>query len=450
MDSRSLDFAQEIRQITDGRGVDIVLNSLSGQFIDAGLDSLAPGGRFIEMGVADLRTQTSRNGLHPDVTYIPFNLAPALESGDSFVRETLTAIFDQFRSGTLQPLPIETFPLEKAQDAFRYMAQARHIGRVVLCPAAGCQRPTIRSDGAYLVTGGLAGIGLAVAEWLSQRGAAKVILLGRSVPGAAAIEAVERMRAAGTLVSICQGDVSKEADVSSALKTAEQFPLRGIFHCAGVLDDGALLQQSWERFERVLSPKLEGACHLHRLTANHGSRPFRSVFVRSFNLRRGRTSESRSRQCLPRCDGAIPASPRTAGAECELGAVERDWSRSATSRGREEIEDGDSRHLHARWAASARNADGRWPRSGNRRADRMETILRKQTESQGDARRPLLRELRTLHASENHDCNRTEEKESVLAAATGIGCFSPADAFPDGSDWRTSQGHPGIGGDTGN
>ncbi|MDR5730316.1 MAG: SDR family NAD(P)-dependent oxidoreductase [Terriglobia bacterium] len=267
MDSRSIEFAREIREITHGRGVDIVLNSLSGQFIDAGLEILAPGGRFIEMGVADLRSQESVAKVRPDVTYTPFNLAPALESGDSFVRETLTAIFDQFESGTLRPLPQKVFPLEEAQDAFRYMAQARHIGRIVLCPALDHNRAGIRRDAAYLVTGGLAGIGLAVAEWLSQRGAGQVIVLGRSAPSADAAKVFDRMRSAGTGVSICQGDVSKEADVATALHYADKFPLLGVFHCAGVLDDGALLQQDWDRFERVLSPKLEGVCHLHHLTA---------------------------------------------------------------------------------------------------------------------------------------------------------------------------------------
>src|SRR5665213_1345299 len=103
------------------------------------------------------------------------------------------------------------------------MAQARHIGRVVLCPDQGHDRPGIRPDGAYLVTGGLNGIGLAVAEWLSQRGAGQVILLGRSAPGAGALEVLDRMRAAGTSVSICQGDVSKETDVAAALGTADPF-----------------------------------------------------------------------------------------------------------------------------------------------------------------------------------------------------------------------------------
>ena len=268
MDSRSLEFVREIPEITDGQGVDVVLNSLVGQFIDAGIETLADGGRFVELGVADLRSTESVASLRPDVAYLPFNLAQALEPGEGFVREILTAIFDEFESGALQPLPREIFSMEKARDAFRYMAQARHIGRVVLCPAQETERDSIRKDGAYLVTGGLSGIGLAVAEWLGQRGAGQVIVMGRSLPTTDAANVFDRMRNAGTVVSVWQGDVSKEADVIAALVCADGFPLRGVFHCAGVLDDGALLLQDWQRFQRVLSPKLEGTCNLHRLTAN--------------------------------------------------------------------------------------------------------------------------------------------------------------------------------------
>ncbi len=222
------------------------------------------GGRFIEMGVADIRSAESVAAVRPDIAYRPFNLAPALEAGESFVGEILSVLLDQFRSGALKPLPREVFSMEKARDAFRYMAQARHIGRVIICTASA--HHGIRSDGAYLVTGGLSGLGLTVAEWLAKQGAAQIIVMGRSGASAEAAEILARMRDAGATVSVCRGDVAKEQDVRDALNEAKSFPLRGIFHCAGVFDDGAVLQQDWERFGRVLSPKILGAVNLHRLT----------------------------------------------------------------------------------------------------------------------------------------------------------------------------------------
>ncbi len=268
MDSRSLDFVGGIREITNGQGVEIVLNSLAGPFIDAGMEILASCGRFVELGVADIRSAESVASLRPDITYQPFNLAPALEAGDRFVGEILKAVFEKFQTGDFNPLPRKTFSLENARDAFRYMAQARHIGRVVICPAEMAGRVGIRSDGAYLVTGGLSGVGLTVAEWLAESGAAQVIVMGRRSADDEATKVFSRMREAGAIVSVCRGDVTKKADVQAALAHAENISLRGVFHCAGVLDDGALLHQDWNRFERVLSPKLVGACNLHRLTAN--------------------------------------------------------------------------------------------------------------------------------------------------------------------------------------
>jgi NADPH:quinone reductase-like Zn-dependent oxidoreductase/acyl carrier protein len=268
MDSRSLDFAREIREVTEGQGVDVVLNSLVGPFIDAGLEILSPRGRFVELGVADIRSAESVARLRPDITYHPFNLAPALEARDSFIHEILTTIIEQFQSGVLRPLPQEIFSMEKARDAFRYMAQARHIGRVVICPSKDAGNNSLRKDGAYLVAGGLSGVGLAVVQWLARRGVAQVIVMGRRPATDEAMEIFNSMRDAGVIVSLSQGDVTKEADVQSALDHAKSFPLRGVFHCAAVLDDGVLLQQDWSRFQRVLSPKLEGAYNLHRLTAD--------------------------------------------------------------------------------------------------------------------------------------------------------------------------------------
>jgi myxalamid-type polyketide synthase MxaB len=264
-DSRSLEFAHELRTAT-GKGVDVVLNSLTGAFIDAGIELLAPGGRFVELGVADLRSSASAKAIRPDVSYHAVQLAGEIEAASDLVHDIIAGLVEQFASGALQPLPRELFPLEQVHDAFRYMAQARHIGRVIVCPERETRSAEIRSDGAYLVTGGTSGLGLKVAEWLSARGAGEVIAMGRSLPSAEAAALFEAMRMQGTVVTVCQGDVSQSADVQRALRS--QLPMRGIFHCAGIVDDGVLLQQNRERFQRVLAPKIGGACHLHRLTHN--------------------------------------------------------------------------------------------------------------------------------------------------------------------------------------
>ncbi len=261
MNSRSAEFANEVRTATQGRGVDVVLNSLVGPLIDAGFAALAPGGRFLELGVADLRSEEWVRSTRPDVSYFPIDLSDSPE----IIARVLSDLMEQFRKGILQPLPHAVFAMEEAQDAFRWMAQARHIGKVILAPSRR-EPVAIRKDGAYLVTGGLSGLGLQVAQWLAERGAGEVTVMGRSAPSQEALEIFDGMRAAGTAVTVRRGDVSQESDVVAAIETA--LPLRGVFHCAGILEDATLAGQDWGGFERVLAGKAEGARHLDRLTRN--------------------------------------------------------------------------------------------------------------------------------------------------------------------------------------
>ena len=127
----------------------------------------------------------------------------------------------------------------------------------------------MREDATYLVTGGLGGLGLAVARWLVERGARSLVLAGRSEPSPAAREVVAGLEAEGARVVAFQGDVGSAADTERLLGmiAREMPPLRGIVHAAGVLDDGVLLQQSWPRFQTVMRPKVQGAWNLHAQTA---------------------------------------------------------------------------------------------------------------------------------------------------------------------------------------
>nr|AQW44888.1 polyketide synthase [Corallococcus coralloides] len=127
--------------------------------------------------------------------------------------------------------------------------------------------PRLRPDASYLLTGGLGGLGLALARGMVDRGARHLVLIGRGAPRAEALEAIRAMEAAGAKVVVQQADVSKREDVRRALDAAAALaPVRGVVHAAGVLDDGVLLQQDWERFARVLAPKVDGAWNLHELT----------------------------------------------------------------------------------------------------------------------------------------------------------------------------------------
>lgn len=275
--SRSLDFARAIMEQTGGQGVDIVLNSLAGDFIPASVSVLAEDGCFLEIGKKEIWTQEQFSAAKPHADYRVIDLATLMANDPDAVQELFFDVLGQLADGKITPLPLHTFPLEKISEAFRFMSQARHIGKIVLTQgdeAAHRRRPRstiLRPDaeGTYLITGGLSGLGLLVAQRMVASGARSLVLVGRSDPGPAVQTALEEMQAAGAEVRVARCDISQPQQVRALLDDirASMPPLRGVIHSAGVLDDGALLRQSWERFETVLAPKVDGAWLLHTLTA---------------------------------------------------------------------------------------------------------------------------------------------------------------------------------------
>jgi len=264
MNSRTLDFADEIRRITDGEGVDIVLNSLADDFIEKSFAVLGENGRFLEIGKRGIWTAAQVAAFNPTLAYFAYDLADVARDEPHLIGEMFTVLKAQFEAGVLRPLPLRTFPISRAVDAFRFMSQARHVGKLVLTQQ---EAPLVRADGAYLVTGGLGGLGLAVAAGLVERGARHLLLVGRSAPRAAAQAQIDQMRANGANVVVVQADIAQTNDVQRLLdRAAEMGPLRGIVHAAGVLADGRLPNQSWRQYETVMAAKVWGSEHLHRLT----------------------------------------------------------------------------------------------------------------------------------------------------------------------------------------
>lgn len=278
MDSRTLDFVDEVKVATNGRGVDIVLNSLTGDAIVKGLEILAPYGRFLELGKRDIY-DNHRLGLLPfrkSISYTAIDLAGMITDKPKLYAEVFHAVAAQFDAKTLDPLPLRIFSASRAEDALRLMAQARQIGKIAIemrDPAARLANAhestttRVRADASYLVTGGLGGLGLKVAAWLVERGARHLILVSRSMPTPEAQNAIATMRNAGAEVRTLQADVSRADSVAAVCEMiAPNVPLRGIVHAAGVLEDHSLLELSRPHFDRVFAPKVLGTWHLHEQT----------------------------------------------------------------------------------------------------------------------------------------------------------------------------------------
>lgn len=265
--SRTGDFAREISAITGGKGVDLVLNSLAGDLIAAGFEVLGEGGRFLEIGKNDLWTHAQAAALGRRIQYFIVDLAEEIHSHPALVRRELGEIRDLLQSGALPLLPVHEFDFADARSAFLLMAQARHIGKIALRHATSLH---FRAHATYLITGGLGAIGLHAARWMAARGARHLLLVSRSPASAQAMEAIEALRHAGTHVEVRAADVSSRQQLDSLLSETDRDlpPLAGVFHAAGVVDDGVIAQQDSERFARVMAPKVAGAWNLHECTAD--------------------------------------------------------------------------------------------------------------------------------------------------------------------------------------
>ncbi|MCP3771612.1 SDR family NAD(P)-dependent oxidoreductase, partial [Streptomyces sp. MAR25Y5] len=258
--SRDLGFEAAFAERTAGRGVDVVLNALAAEFIDASARLLAPGGRFVEMGKADLRDPDSFGDRH----YRSFDLG---EAGPDRLQEMLLEVLELFRTGGLTLLPARTWDVRQAAEVFRYVGAGRHVGKNVLTlPRA------LDPDGTVLITGGTGVLGQRLARHLVEhRGVRHLVLVSRRGPAApGARELAERLGALGARVRVAACDVTDREALAALLATLpSRHPLTGVVHAAGTADDGVLDALTPERITGVLRPKARAALALHELTAGH-------------------------------------------------------------------------------------------------------------------------------------------------------------------------------------
>ncbi len=275
-DSRSTEFAELIRRDTDGYGVDIVLNSLPGAAQRAGLELLAFGGRFIEIGKRDIYGDT-RLGLFPfrrNLSMYAVDLALLTHSHPETVQRLLTTVYQRTADGTL-PVPHTThYPIGDAAAAVRLVGGAGHSGKVVLdIPREGRsvavvppeQARVFRPDGAYIITGGMGGLGLFLAAEMAAAGCGRIVLNARSAPSAEAQEAIERIRATGADVRVERGDIAEPgtAERLVAAATESGLPVRGVLHAAAVVEDATLTNVTEDIVDRCWAPKVYGAWNMH-------------------------------------------------------------------------------------------------------------------------------------------------------------------------------------------
>lgn len=287
MNSRDLSFADEIMRITEGRGVDVVLNSLPGAYIEKGIEVLAPYGRFLEIGKRDVYDDSSigMKALRRNVSVSVLDLAAMGAERPDLLGEMFHQLGEAFVRRELEPLPFDAFPVSQVADAVRFMSQARHIGKVVVTfdepefvvKADQSREVEMDPNAAYLVTGGNGGFGLTIADWFSRAGAGKLYLTSRSAKVADEDSPrLEAIRARGTEVELLPLDVTCQQDVERFVAQAvgdSRYPLRGVLHAAALIKDGFITQLTDEMIESVIRPKVAGAWALHHSFAKAGVQP---------------------------------------------------------------------------------------------------------------------------------------------------------------------------------
>jgi amino acid adenylation domain-containing protein len=278
-DSRSLAFADDVSWRTGGRGVDVVLNSLQGPFLEKSISVLAAGGRFLEIGKRDIYADTPL-GLHAmrnNAAFYAIDLAKLAADQPDVLRAEIETVLAKLTRGQLRMMPVTTVPVSEVAAAFRRMSEARHIGKIVVSfdddNALVQEQPSaslpIVPDATYLVTGGAGGFGLETARWLVDNGAQSLVLVARSSKLAAEVEeTLNELRSAGAAVTLVSADVGTRAGVRAALAAVERGgkPLQGIVHAAGTIDDALIEKLTLDQIRRVFTGKVLGAWYLHELT----------------------------------------------------------------------------------------------------------------------------------------------------------------------------------------
>ena len=268
-DSRTPEFAAEILAATSG--TDVVLNSLAGPSIDAGLSTLRNNGRFVEIGKAEKREPTEIAARWPEIRYARFDLGELALTEPDLMHDILTHILRELSVGRLKPLPSHVYPLAQARDVFRLMAQRKHIGKLVLRPQV--PRPAGFDAGAtHLVTGGFGALGCELARWLVDHGARNLVLTGRNLPSPEASALIAELRTRGAHVEVRMIDVSDAQELEAVFaETAQTMPpIRSVIHAAGIHRDREVPGLSWADYEEAAIPKVAGAWNLLRSSISRG------------------------------------------------------------------------------------------------------------------------------------------------------------------------------------
>ncbi|MFY9809641.1 MAG: SDR family NAD(P)-dependent oxidoreductase [Pseudonocardiaceae bacterium] len=277
LDSRSLSFADEVLALTGEQGVDVVLNSLAGEAIPRSLELLRPYGRFIELGKRDI-LENKRLPLRPlerNISFFCVDLSNTELDNSGHGSPRIQLVTEQIKAGVYHPLPHILYPAGRIDEAFQLLQHSRHVGKIVVAfkTDVPVERPPVPlaldPQATYLITGGLSGVGAAVATWLAELGAGNLALVSRRGPEAPeAAELIDNLTRRGVTATAYAADVTDLASICEVIDSIDGsgYPLRGVLHAAMQLDDAPLIELDDDRFRTALATKMQGAVVLDAVT----------------------------------------------------------------------------------------------------------------------------------------------------------------------------------------
>ncbi|KAF7543126.1 hypothetical protein G7Z17_g10993 [Cylindrodendrum hubeiense] len=273
--SRDATFLSDVQDATGGRGVDIVLNSLSGELLHASWQCVAPFGKMIEIGKRDFigKAQLNMDVFAANRTFVGVDIT---KFDAATCHSLLLRTANMLSSGQIRPIePMKVFCATEIEDSFRYMQKGIHLGKIVVSiPEQGqglsmtlkAPKPVLKASASYLLVGGLGGLGRAVATWMVELGARHLIFFSRSAGQKDSDKAFFReLRFQGCIAQAIQGDVSNLGDVERAMAAAPRSrPMRGVLQMSMVLRDKPFINMDHDDWAAAVAPKVQGSWNLHR------------------------------------------------------------------------------------------------------------------------------------------------------------------------------------------
>ncbi|XP_037610720.1 fatty acid synthase [Sebastes umbrosus] len=347
--SRDASFEQHILLHTQGKGVDVVLNSLAEEKLQASIRCLARHGRFLEIGKYDL-SNNSPLGMALFLKNVAFHgilLDALFEEGNQEWEDVSQLLKEGILGGVVQPLKTTVFERDQVEKAFRYMAQGKHIGKVLLQVCHEERGPAVQTapplsfpaicrtfcppSHSYIITGGLGGFGLELAQWLTERGARKLVLTSRSgIRTGYQAKRVREWQSGDVKVLVSTNDVSTPEGTERLIAEARALgPVGGVFHLAMVLKDGMLENLTPQLFLDVNKPKYNGTVNLDKMTRKLCPDLSHFVAFSSVSCGRGNAGQSNygyansamERVCEKRRHDGLPGLAVQWGAIGDVGVV---------------------------------------------------------------------------------------------------------------------------------